>query len=114
MRISDWSSDVCSSDLSTAAHGTELRPGLPLIQLRTATGQNDFRIAGEHGFDADLGRRPGQIGENVLPTTKLDRFAEDRKSVVLGKRLSVGVDPGVRGILKKKTTKKKKTKHKYN
>src|SRR3546814_6824078 len=30
MRISDWSSDVCSSDLETSAHGCHEKPGMPM------------------------------------------------------------------------------------
>src|SRR3546814_20567576 len=99
MRISDWSSDVCSSDLSppgcpprcgparrpspaplTAGVLPELEPPLPapphpallaLVWLR---------------------QRPAPA-----------RRREDRKSVVKGKRVSVRVDLGGRRLIKKKT-----------
>src|SRR3546814_11680278 len=57
MRISDWSSDVCSSDLAdagaaVAAVGIDLQPGLEIARIH--------RLACEPGIDgqrvADLGR----------------------------------------------------------
>src|SRR3546814_7697520 len=75
MRISDWSSDVCSSDLSTLSDVVkqlERRLGVRLLQRTTRV---------------------------VRPT--LDGEA-DRKSVVEGKSVSVRVDLGGRRIIKKK------------
>src|SRR3546814_5575106 len=87
MRISDWSSDVCSSDLSEPA------------------GRNRSRRAQRHGRygypdrlpDAQRrqARRGGAPGEVARP--------EDRKSVVSGKSVSVRVDLGGRRIMNKKT-----------
>src|SRR3546814_16948125 len=86
MRISDWSSDVCSSDLffggpgqswlADAALGRSHQPGISVddpIQK-----QNNFHLY------------PG-----------IDVF-RDRKSVVSGKSVSVRVDLGGRRIIKKK------------
>src|SRR3546814_11452152 len=82
--MSDWSSDVCSSDL--VAQIGELSACIGVIgphrQLRVRTDRNAIfavRIGGEL-------RRPG-----------------DRKSVVEGKSVSVRVDLGGRRIIKKKT-----------
>src|SRR3546814_17312324 len=87
MRISDWSSDVCSSDLRTdptrrldAGDPTEAVldvPGDPADGTLPA-----HRPAGR-GLDDALGCR------------------QDRKSVVSGKSVSVRVDLGGRRIIKK-------------
>src|SRR3546814_3834756 len=50
MRISDWSSDVCSSDLNARAHGEEM---LPTAELHIGTRHrvvalDDCRIEGRH------------------------------------------------------------------
>src|SRR3546814_15762867 len=75
MRISDWSSDVCSSDLSMGA-----------------------RMVG------DLTETAGRGREAVWQGTGGGRRA-DRKSVVSGKSVSVRVDLGGRRIIKKTTLK---------
>src|SRR3546814_20871541 len=100
MRISDWSSDVCSSDLN-----------------------------GDHAADPDIigagGRQqPIAIGRQrveelaVLPLAVKGREGasnivlerEERKSVVSGKSVSVRVDIGGRRIIKIKNTEKHCTK----
>src|SRR3546814_5913332 len=86
MRISDWSSDVCSSDL----HGTD-RPigdGAGTGEKALRDGRRQPRIDHQRLVAAD---EQGAIGR-----------ALDRKSVVLGKRVSDRVDLGGRRILKKK------------
>src|SRR3546814_18556841 len=86
MRISDWSSDVCSSDLAG--------PGL-------------------EGFEADAGRPgglhlpgggggPGRIADERCADGDRAGAGEERKSVVEGKSVSVRVDLGGRRIIKKK------------
>src|SRR3546814_17863055 len=85
MRISDWSSDVCSSDLCVLDEGFASR-----------------HRAGEHAALAvhQLGRRIGDdIGAEFERT--LERGG-DRKSVVKGTSVSVRVDLGGRRIIKKK------------
>src|SRR3546814_8330702 len=60
MRISDWSSDVCSSDLALAAHGYVLEEAglvkradrLPDVGLVDAVAALDRQV-GEHGARAD-------------------------------------------------------------
>src|SRR3546814_13370271 len=106
MRISDWSSDVCSSDLcriapirplSTRAHVSKtlhlaylpqrcISDFLPPACRRSSRGKKD---------------RPPRPS---LPL-RADAASSDRKSVVEGKRVSVRVDPGGRRIIKKKKTK---------
>src|SRR3546814_19391994 len=99
MRISDWSSDVCSSDL-----------GLAILR----------RIAGLGGrrhhyppVPALLASQPGQVGgiersaKAALPVRAADADPGrrirclDRQSVVSGKSASVRVDLGGRRITKK-------------
>src|SRR3546814_19240310 len=94
MRISDWSSDVCSSDLPAAREAEGMRAG----QQRKAG-----RAAGKLLFpyrylvrDHGAGERDDQRGRLVR------EFFRDRKRVVSGKRVSVRVDLGGRRIIKKK------------
>src|SRR3546814_11203530 len=91
MRISDWSSDVCSSDLPTPASGVH-----DITEL-------DQTWAGAAG---DMVSTTGdlQVFLHALLTGQLLPPAQqrDRKSVVLGKSVSVRVDLGGRSIIKKK------------
>src|SRR3546814_17435327 len=82
MRISDWSSDVCSSDLCADVGDQDARRGAPR---------------------ARRDRRPcaGQLSRADGPQPR--RLVQDRKSVVEGKSVSVRVDLGGRRIIKKKT-----------
>src|SRR3546814_1976332 len=62
MRISDWSSDVCSSDLSTAAS-----PILELALLDVRSGQTGaFRRALAEALPL-IRRQPGCLGAEVRP-----------------------------------------------
>src|SRR3546814_18687824 len=100
MRISDWSSDVCSSDLALRF----LDPAhLDLGSIVLAPG-----IMAE----GTAGQRPGAqtpaiedpIGGNTRMLEQIGVVMKqlDRKSVVEGKRVSVRVDLGGRRIIKKK------------
>src|SRR3546814_15886964 len=106
MRISDWSSDVCSSDLLVDRH--QLRAaGEELLGRELFRGARGAarRLAGHHAPAllvraarplADLRRGDrGGLGEGA------PRRREDRKSVVSGKSVSVRVDLGGRRIIKK-------------
>src|SRR3546814_12604379 len=111
MRISDWSSDVCSSDLGLE----ELRRiGACPHLARTAShdpcqlpepGRSVDRRLAEAALRPEMAGRtcwlrrdeqgvPIAIGTNVLHA--------DRKSVVEGKRVAVRVVPGGRRLIKKK------------
>src|SRR3546814_11691884 len=92
MRISDWSSDVCSSDLKggLAGHvGTGHQPeaaGLALLIVRSIF-------------------QPAVVGDEAARLRRGERRLDhriDRKSVVSGKGWSVRVVLGGRRILKKK------------
>src|SRR3546814_17354185 len=94
MRISDWSSDVCSSDLITAAHSIVF---IGLLPLATAI----FGVL--RG-----GERPKPVFWlfSILGAAAVAGFAlygsDDRKSVVSGKSVSVRGDLGGCRIIKKK------------
>src|SRR3546814_15242721 len=89
MRISDWSSDVCSSDL-------------PDLTARQANYMRMLNIAMARGAPAPDGHRATATDWFDL----LDRQAQkDRKRVVYGKSVSVRVDLGGRRIIKKKNKK---------
>src|SRR3546814_13191067 len=101
MRISDWSSDVCSSDLLAA--------GLVVIVVLVVQPFRQHLAGGrQHAAVAERGERRAGVeqagGLQFLHARQgVERFqAEDRKSVVSGKSVSVRVDLGGRRIIKKK------------
>src|SRR3546814_20213345 len=89
MRISDWSSDVCSSDLARGG-GRACRT-------------HDFvthRIDRTHVINDTV----GEVDRQLLAARQHILYAfvrRDRKSVVEGKSVSVRVDLGGRRIIKK-------------
>src|SRR3546814_16046373 len=92
MRISDWSSDVCSSDLALVVGDwvndkQHLRQ--PLLKWLTASGERRVKV------DAT-----GKAAHTIITLNK--RYG-DRKSVVSGKSVSVRVDLGGRRIIKNNT-----------
>src|SRR3546814_17777026 len=98
MRISDWSSDVCSSDLGGK---------LPQAPRRMAAGRCLRSARFARSAASVLGYRTVFHGErgNGGRDRRGRQRAGDRKSVVEGKRVSVRVDLGGRRIFKKKTFK---------
>src|SRR3546814_15854488 len=121
MRISDWSSDVCSSDLELIEVGLLQRRNLDrhdiaaevfgdqlvlqqflLHAIRIGAGLIDF-------VDGDDDRHLSGLGViDRLDRLLLDAVVggpQDRKSVVYGKSVSVSVDRGCRRINKKKKQK---------
>src|SRR3546814_17451406 len=94
MRISDGSSDVCSSDLFVA-------------DLRMAAHQPRFLVgqrAGLHQqriWNGDLAQVVQRRGQFDHPHLVLEHAHLDRKSVVSGKSVSVRVDIGGRRIIQK-------------
>src|SRR3546814_18909779 len=113
MRISDWSSDVCSSDLLSLIEDELKKRGVDYAIL---TGQTRDRRTPVKEFQSGksqiflISLKAGGVGLNLTEA--------DRKSVVWGKRVSVSVDLGGRRIIKKKkkieenTNAKRKTKNK--
>src|SRR3546814_11135390 len=113
MRISDWSSDVCSSGLMErmpytpemdaavallpqaapeSVVTTDWRTGLPVLTGSRVT-LRELRVSDAHSLFA------------MLTTEEVDR-----KSAVSGKRVSGGVDLGGRRSIKKKNEHTKKPK----
>src|SRR3546814_18203187 len=92
MRISDWSSDVCSSDLRF----------LLAVRCRFAGARTQYRPGDEPRAGEPCAFRPRYLRSEhrVRP----GRGCADRKSVVSGKSVSVRVDLGGRRIIKKKKT----------
>src|SRR3546814_11924966 len=101
MRISDWSSDVCSSDLLPGQPEGALRDDVALDLVGDAV---DRRGRREHeGLGVHAGLYAVPVGKRAVGAEDLDP-EPDRKSVVSGKSVSVRVDPGGRRIIKKKKT----------
>src|SRR3546814_14302436 len=92
MRISDWSSDVCSSDLPNALDPEAWR------DLANKCGAHIDEIA--PGLACRVAEELAHIDAN-WPT--------DRKSVVSGQSVSVRVDLGDRRIIKKKNSSSHRT-----
>src|SRR3546814_18678258 len=119
MRSSDWSSDVCSSDLAVTgdltnlslpaefaqAHGWLSGLGAPAT-VSVIAGNHDWltgSVEDEAASGLDLWRpwMRSDDGSAIFPYTRI----RDRKSVVKGKSVSVRVDLGGHSIIKKKNKK---------
>src|SRR3546814_11375592 len=109
MRISDWSSDVCSSDLGhprfrRVSGRPSARPKSPVRDVdarRHATRRSDrHRLAGDTVSLGGLDGTP-RLRYEARDTFWVNLIA-DRKSVGAGKSVSVRVDLGGRRISKKK------------
>src|SRR3546814_11501347 len=98
MRISDWSSDVCSSDLSGAADAKGLCRCARLRAGALGPDRQDHR--GQFGGDfpgTDRSRRGAAEQARQADRLQVDG---DRKSVVKGKSVSVRVDLVGRRLIK--------------
>src|SRR3546814_21033436 len=95
MRISDWSSDVCSSDLmmpkDDPAWMTKIREFRSMLEKHMAEEENEI-----------FPKLRAQLSDEE---NKSVTIAIDRKSVVSGKSVSVRVDLGGRRIHKNKNSK---------
>src|SRR3546814_15295227 len=89
MRISDWSSDVCSSDLTLRR-----LPGLSV-----ANDQGEGRYLTVRGVSPDL-LNVTLNGQTAAAPAPDSRQVKDRKSVVSGRSVSVRVDLGGRRLYK--------------
>src|SRR3546814_20728525 len=96
MRIRDWSSDVCSSDLRAIADHHEQQEGEESTrqQHRAQPEQLEAAFGGVAARDAFLHHRAFPVGGGGVSI--------DRQSVVWGTSVSVRLDLGGRLILKKK------------
>src|SRR3546814_19327379 len=108
MRISDWSSDVCSSDLterlsSDAGPMTVRRLGRRSCRADRRQQPGDRRLDRTVVDDgADIGPGDGELARPGEAPLALRGTLPHRTRVVSGKRVSVRGDPGGRRILKNK------------
>src|SRR3546814_13426956 len=113
MRISDWSADVCSSDLMAAGLGMDQQPGrvvprhvLRLVREMPFAGREHAVVVG--GAAAPVvahGKHGVGMGAHGLADSLVRDQAEDyraRKSVVEGKRVLVRLAPGGWRTIQKK------------
>src|SRR3546814_17074393 len=115
MRISDWSSDVCSSDLcinqtplvnvgDTVARGDVLADGPSTDIGELALGQNmlvAFMPWNGYNFEDSILLSERVVMEARYTTINIEDTT-DRKSVVWGNSVSVRRDLGGRPLLRKK------------
>src|SRR3546814_20774206 len=106
MRISDWSSDVCSSDLHRTGPAQDI--ALNGTKVGQVWGEDALHLAGILNAFFELG-----LENRALAAESLDKYRElsmlynvseklDRKRVVEGKSVSVRRDLGGRRSMKKK------------
>src|SRR3546814_15933153 len=120
MRISYWSSDVCSSDLTTIVPNgrcTTCATGSPRSSPHRRP--NRYRPDSSIREDAPMAKwecticghiYDGALGDPDTGTaagTRFEDIPEEREHVVEGKRVSVRVEPGGARIIKNKTKKQK-------
>src|SRR3546814_11409682 len=103
MRISDWSSDVCSSDLARQ-RSNQRAQGFAAVPLQSFGDKgNGFRPIDLDQRAALAHHRPRRAITGVQALMRITvAIGQDRKSVVQGTRVSVRVDLGGRRIIKKK------------
>src|SRR3546814_2372432 len=99
MRISDWSADVCSSDLELDRLGDRFDAGL----------EQDHAGGDAGGDDQDQDQKDDRCFHTIaslhffaVGVQAVGGFGQDRKSVVSGKSVSVRVELGGRRIIKQK------------
>src|SRR3546814_18778693 len=104
MRISDWSSDVCSSDLG-APRGAEL------IAAKWADNRGVQQVVFKPDWARHQKAAPFKRNDAMLEVMPIGVIAfpgsgitEDRKSAVSGTRVSARVDRGGRRIIQKNIT----------
>src|SRR3546814_18287706 len=115
MRISDWSSDVCSSDLGDISSGfSALMPFIPMASAILAK-SGFFKWVPKGGRPAtfiSMATKPSELllkitiltGRSYCDMVRMSPII-DRKRVVKGKSVSVRVDLGGRRVIKKKQMK---------
>src|SRR3546814_10966314 len=107
MRISDWSSDVCSSDLAVVQRGgidegLDCRSRLPLGLRRPVEGAKARIEAALHGVDAAVMRNlndhsdgdPRNIAENQAISLRLDGDQVARPPRIESRAASLGIRHG--------------------
>src|SRR3546814_13683748 len=96
MRISDWSSDVCSSDLRANQNLHDC------VLHRSAAGQIQQRTNVMHDTDQTDEKTRDATDAPAEKATEAKDAELDRTSVVSGKSVSVRVDLGGRRTIEKK------------
>src|SRR3546814_6182508 len=100
MRISDWSSDVCSSDLADrllVRRPVDVGPVGEVRRLeegRARSVESEMRVAGGRAIGNHRDRLGGRVSRPVEDLDVEDGGKPDRKRVVEGKSVSVRVDIG--------------------
>src|SRR3546814_15762290 len=108
MRISDWSSDVCSSDLESADLRRAGVGGSQYLAHLLGRAAEHHSLVGRDQRAPDQDRIGRHRGEDRVVVGVRQRLCaglggtQDRKSVVSGKRGTVRVDLGWRRIINKK------------
>src|SRR3546814_11700816 len=102
MRISDWSSDVCSSDLGSRTARAWMRFACPRLRV-----EETLLVICRRGIAEHTVHHP-RVGVQFVHHgfTRRHQVADlpaDRKSVVSGKSVSVRVDLGGRRLIQNKT-----------
>src|SRR3546814_11434675 len=111
--ISDWCSDVCSSDLYPSNHqlGRAAHPGRCRARRgRKGTPEHRPPVQPRRRPTEDRPAKPASTARAPAEPPRRRR-SQDRKSVVEGKRVSVRVDLGGRRILKTKKIKQHTQQH---
>src|SRR3546814_12417073 len=113
MRISDWSSDVCSSDLPLSAITNYTAACLRLIE---AGAPSEKALSEAVGAIHKTSQRAGNIIKSLrnLASRREPNREQARKTVVQGKSVSVRVDLGGGCIIQKKKIYMKKQERKNN
>src|SRR3546814_11822715 len=99
MRISDWSSDVCSSDLFLLVGGKLLEAGEREAEATLRPAETEGAALARDHLRADEGLERAGAGRG--PGLGID-MPLDRKSVGYGMSVSGSVDLGGRGIITNK------------
>src|SRR3546814_20169839 len=98
MRISDWSSDVCSSDLEPRRYVFQQRMGLAIADINEDYALDFLDVIRFQRMTPDLYALGVRQNVNELPAVPSVR--PDRQGVVYGKGESVRVTLGGRSIIK--------------
>src|SRR3546814_11758143 len=110
MRISDWSSDVCSSDLFGIGGAIAAVPTFLTLERVTSPVVATLVILVPITLQSGYTANNALVKAELFPAhirglgVALPYAIGDRKSVVSGKRVSVRVDLGGRRKIKKKNT----------
>src|SRR3546814_17478748 len=112
--MSDWSSDVCSSDLKDLASRDVVSRSMT-IEIREGRGVGEHKdhihLDLTHLNPADIHEKPPGIAESARIFANVDVVKQpDRKSVVKGKSGYVRVDHGGRRLINTKKILEKKAK----